>query len=234
VTFAEGEQCRVVPAPAYQRSVMAVASYLQPPALTRSRVGHFFVPFTPEGATEEQITQRLRTNARAQLPTIAVHETYPGHHWQLSWAAEASPAVRSVHRSAFFAEGWALYAEAMMREQGYFTDPAHELAHLDARIFRAARMVVDTALHCGDMDPAQAEDYMATHASLSPGTTTAEVDRYCAWPTQAVSYLTGCLEIERLRTQWPGELKEFHDVLAGSGCLPLGLARKWLLSRQVA
>ena len=231
VTFAEGEQCRVVPAPAYQRSIMAVASYLQPPALTRSRLGHFFVPYTPDGATEEQVTQRLRTNARAQLPTIAVHETYPGHHWQLSWAAEASDkgaAVRSVHRSAFFAEGWALYAEGMMREQGYFTDPAHELAHLEARIFRAARMVVDTELHCGDMDQSQAEQFMATRASLSPATAKAEVDRYCAWPTQAPSYLTGCLEIEQLRTEWPGQLRDFHDTLAGSGCLPLGLARRAL------
>jgi uncharacterized protein (DUF885 family) len=228
VTFAEGEQCRVVPAPAYQRSIMAVASYLQPPALTRSRLGHFFVPYTPDGATEEQITQRLRTNARAQLPTIAVHETYPGHHWQLSWAAQASPAVRAVHRSAFFAEGWALYAEGMMREQGYFADPAHELAHLDARIFRAARMVVDTALHCAEMDERQAEQFMATHASLSTETTKAEVDRYCAWPTQAPSYLTGCLEIEQLRIQWPGQLRDFHDTLAGSGCLPLGLAKRAL------
>jgi len=228
VTFADGERCRVVPAPAYQRPIMAVASYLQPPALTRSRLGHFFVPYTPDGATEEQLNQRLRTNARAQLPTIAVHETYPGHHWQLSWAAQTSPAVRAVHRSSYFAEGWALYAEGMMREQGYFTDPAHELAHLDARIFRAARMVVDTALHCGDMDAAQAEEFMASHASLSRGTTKAEVDRYCAWPTQAPSYLTGCLEIERLRAQWPGPLREFHDTLAGSGCLPLGLARRAL------
>jgi uncharacterized protein (DUF885 family) len=226
VTFAEGEQCRVVPAPAYQRPIMAVASYLQPPPLTRSRIGHFFVPYTPDGVTEEQITQRLRTNCRAQLPTIAVHEAYPGHHWQLSWAAGTAPAVRAVHRSSYFAEGWALYAEGMMREQGYFTDPAHELAHLDARIFRAARMMVDTALHCGDMDPAQAEEFMVTRASLSPGAAKAEVDRYCAWPTQAPSYLTGCLEIEQLHAQWPGELRDFHDTLAGSGCLPLGLARR--------
>jgi uncharacterized protein (DUF885 family) len=232
VTFADGEQCRVVPAPAYQRPIMAVASYLHPPALTRSRLGHFFVPYTPDGATEEQVTQRLRTNARAQLPTIAVHETYPGHHWQLSWAAQASPAVRAVHRSSYFAEGWALYAEGMMREQGYFTVPAHELAHLDARIFRAARMVVDTALHCGDMDEAHAEDFMVTRASLSPATAKAEIDRYCAWPTQAPSYLTGCLEIEQLRAQWPGQLREFHDTLAGSGCLPLGLARRALAGKS--
>ncbi|MGH3963960.1 MAG: DUF885 domain-containing protein [Pseudonocardiaceae bacterium] len=228
VTFAEGEQCRVVPAPAYQRPILAVASYLQPPALTRSRTGHFFVPFTPDGATDEEITQRLRSNARAQLPTISVHEAYPGHHWQLSWSADRSPAVRAVHRSSYFAEGWALYAEGMMRQQGYFTDPAHELAHLEARIFRAARIVVDTALHCQDMDPEQAQDFMTTRASLSPDTAKAEVDRYCAWPTQAPSYLTGCLEIERMRAQWSGDLRGFHDTLAGSGCLPLGLARRAL------
>ncbi|MGH4007241.1 MAG: DUF885 domain-containing protein, partial [Pseudonocardiaceae bacterium] len=228
VTFAEGEQCRVVPAPAYQRPILAVASYLQPPALARSRTGHFFVPFTPDGATDEEITERLRTNSRAQLPTISVHETYPGHHWQLSWSADRSPAVRAVHRSSYFAEGWALYAEGMMRQQGYFTDPAHELAHLEARIFRAARIVVDTALHCQDMDPAQAEEFMTTRASLSPGTAKAEIDRYCAWPTQAPSYLTGCLEIEDMRAQWTGDLRGFHDTLGGSGCLPLGLARRAL------
>ncbi len=230
VTFAEGEQCRVVPAPPFQRSILAVASYLQPPALTRSRTGHFFVPYTPAGATEEDIAQRLRTNARAQLPTISVHEAYPGHHWQLSWSADRSPAVRAVHRSSYFAEGWALYAEGMMREHGYYADPAHELAHLDFRIFRAARIVVDTALHCKDVDPAQAEEFMATRASLSPGTAKAEVDRYCAWPTQAPSYLTGCLEIEHMRGQWTRSLREFHDTLAGSGCLPLGLAQRALVS----
>lgn len=229
VSFAEGEQCRVVPAPPYQRPLLAVASYLQPPGLTDSRTGHFFVPYTPDGATGEEITQRLRTNARAQLPTISVHEAYPGHHWHLSWTAGRSSAVRAVHRSSYFVEGWALYAEAMMREQGYFADPAHELAHLDARILRAARMVVDTALHCGEMQPDEATEFMATNASLTRNTAAAEVDRYCAWPTQAPSYLTGCQEIERLRAEWTaaghGGLREFHDTLAASGCLPLGLAR---------
>lgn len=229
VSFADGEQCRVVPAPPYQRPLLAVASYLQPPGLTSSRTGHFFVPYTPDGASDEEITQRLRTNARAQLPTISVHEAYPGHHWHLSWAAGRSSAVRAVHRSSYFVEGWALYAEGMMRDQGYFTDPAHELAHLDARILRAARMVVDTALHCGEMQPDEATRFMTDNASLTPNTAAAEVDRYCAWPTQAPSYLTGCLEIEQMRAESTaaghGGLRDFHDTLAASGALPLGLAR---------
>lgn len=126
-------------------------------------------------------------------------------------------------------EGWALYVEKVMHEQGYFDTPETELAHLDCRIWRAARIVVDTALHCDDMTPEQAEEFLTTKASLSPGTAAGEVSRYCAWPTQAPSYLTGALEIERIRADYAGDLRTFHDTIAGSGGLPLGLARKAVL-----
>jgi uncharacterized protein (DUF885 family) len=230
VTFADGEECRVVPSPAFQRPVLSVASYLSPAPLSSGRVGHFFVPYTPEGFTPDQVRQRLRTNARAQLATIAVHEAYPGHHWHLSWLAGSPRTVRKIFRSSYFSEGWALYSEKLLREQGYFTDPRQELAHVEARLFRAARIVVDTALHCGDMTPEQAEEFMSTKASLTPGTAAGEVTRYCAWPTQAPSYLTGALEIDRIRADYlaagRGDLRAFHDTIAGSGALPLGLARR--------
>ncbi len=229
VTFAEGEQCRVVPSPEFQRPILAVASYMSPPPLTASRVGHFFVPYTPEGFTEEQVQQRLATNSRAQIPTISVHEAYPGHHWHLSWSANSDRTLRKVHRTPYFSEGWALYVETVMRDEGYFTDPRHELAHVEARAFRAARIIVDTALHCGDMTVEQAEAFMVEKSALSEGTAKGEVSRYCAWPTQAPSYLTGCLEIERIRDEYLarglGSRREFHDTIAGSGSLPLGLAR---------
>jgi uncharacterized protein (DUF885 family) len=235
VTFAEGEECRVVPSPEFQRPILAVASYMSPPPLTASRVGHFFVPFTPEGFTEEQVRQRLATNSRAQIPTISVHEAYPGHHWHLSWSANSARTLRKVHRTPYFSEGWALYVETVMRDEGYFSDPRHELAHVEARAFRAARMIVDTALHCGEMTAEQAEAFMTEKSALSPGTAKGEVSRYCAWPTQAPSYLTGCLEIERIRADYTaaglGGLREFHDTIAGSGSLPLGLARAAALGR---
>ncbi|GAA3119756.1 DUF885 domain-containing protein [Streptosporangium carneum] len=230
VTFAEGEECRVVPSPEFQRPILSVASYMQPPPLSPSRIGHFFVPFTPDSFTEEQVRQRLRTNARAQMPSIAVHEAYPGHHWHLSWVAGSPRRVRKLFRTPYFVEGWGLYVEKVMREQGYFTTPAQELAHLDFRLFRAARIVVDTSLHCGDMSVEEAEEFMTTRSSLTPGTSKGEVNRYCAWPTQAPSYLTGALEIDRIRDDYlaagRGDLRAFHDTLAGSGGLPLGLARK--------
>ncbi len=238
VTFAEGEECRVVPSPEFQRPILAVASYMQPPPLSTSRIGHFFVPFTPDSFTEEQVRQRLRTNARAQMPSIAVHEAYPGHHWHLSWMAGSPRRARKLFRTPYFVEGWGLYVEKVMREQGYFTTPAQELAHLDFRLFRAARIIVDTSLHCGEMSIEEAEEFMTTKSSLTPGTAKGEVNRYCAWPTQAPSYLTGALEIDRIRDDYlaagRGDLRAFHDTLAGSGGLPLGLARKVVLEGPVA
>jgi uncharacterized protein (DUF885 family) len=231
VTFPEGEECRVVPSPTFQRPVLSVASYMSPPPLTDQRTGHFFVPFPPDGFTPEQTSQRLRGNSRSQLATIAVHEAYPGHHWHLSWLAAQDRPVRKVFRTPYFSEGWALYTEKLLREHGYFTDRAQELAHVEARLFRAARMIVDTALHCGDMSIEEAEVFMTTKASLTPGTATGEVSRYCAWPTQAPSYLTGALEIDRIRAEYTGSLREFHDTIAGSGALPLGLARRVALGR---
>ncbi|MEV4750817.1 DUF885 domain-containing protein [Streptosporangium sp. NPDC049248] len=231
VTFAEGEECLVVPSPEFQRPILAVASYMPPPPLSTSRIGHFFVPFTPSSFTGEQVRQRLRTNARAQMPSIAVHEAYPGHHWHLSWMAGNPRRARRLFRTPYFTEGWGLYVEKLMHEQGYFTTPAQELAHLDFRLFRAARIIVDTSLHCGDMTIEQAEEFMTTRSSLTPGTAKGEVNRYCAWPTQAPSYLTGALEIDRIRDDYlaagRGDLRAFHDALAGSGGgLPLGLARR--------
>ncbi|WP_433353822.1 DUF885 domain-containing protein [Microtetraspora malaysiensis] len=229
VTFPEGEECLVLPSPEFQRPILAVASYLAPPPLSASRSGVFYVPFTPQDFTPEQVRQRLRTNCRAQMPSIAVHEAYPGHHWHLGWMAGNPRKVRKIFRTPYFTEGWALYVEGMLHEQGYFDTPATELAHLDCRIFRAARMVVDTALHCGDMTIEEAETFMATKASLSPGTAKGEVNRYCAWPTQAPSYLTGALEIRRIRDDYAGDLRKFHDQIAGNGGLPLGLARRTVI-----
>ena len=233
VTFAEGEQCRVVPSPPFQRPVLAVASYVNPPAFRGGRVGHFFVPFPPDDASPDEVQKRLATNSYHSIPTIAVHEAYPGHHWHLAWSQAQPRPLRKVVGTAYFVEGWALYAEAMLREQGFFTDPRQELCQLDARLFRAARIVVDTSLHLGEMTVDEAVVFMTEHTSLTLPTAKAEVARYCALPTQAASYLTGALEIARIRERWTadarGTLREFHDAIGGSGRLPLALAERAVL-----
>lgn len=230
VSMPEGEECKVVPSPPFQRPILAVASYGSPPAFKPSRTGHFFVPFPPDGASADDIRKRLETNSRHSIPDISVHEAYPGHHWHLVTAQQNPRPIRKVIGTSYFTEGWGLYAERLMREQGFFTDPRHELCQLDARIFRAARIVVDTSLHMGDMGFEEAVEFMSTKASLSEPTARAEVGRYCTWPTQASSYLTGALEIERIRLRYlvsgRGDLRAFNDTIARSGMLPIRLAEQ--------
>ena len=230
VSFPEGEHCVVEPSPHFQRPVLAVASYSRPPAFTTSRVGHFFVPYPPEGSSPEDVQRRLVTNARHAIPVIAAHEAYPGHHWHLSTVAGNPRPARKVLGTSYFSEGWGLYSENLMREQGFYSDARQELCQLDMRLFRAARIIVDTALHLGDMEPDQAVSFLEEKAGLSEPVARAEVMRYCAWPTQASSYLTGCLEIERIRERYlaegRGDLRSFHDTVAFSGALPLELAER--------
>ena len=230
VTMPDGETCTVDPSPVFMRSVLAVAFYIAPPALAAGPpTGHFFVPFPPDGVSPEAVVDRLQSNARFSIPTTAVHEAYPGHHWHFAHLAATQPRpLRSVFRTPYFTEGWGLFAEQVMREAGFFADPRHELGQVQARLFRAARMVVDPGLHLGELTVDEASELMATKTSLSPETARAEVARYCAWPTQAPAYLTGALEIGRMAAAWTGDRRVFHDRLAGSGGLPIAVAERLL------
>lgn len=233
VSFPDGESCTVEPSPPFQRPVLAVASYFQPPATRPSLAGRFNVPYPPEGTSDAELAERLADNSFPSMPTTSVHEAYPGHHWHFAWMQASAGLLRRLQTTPYFVEGWGLYTEVMMREQGFYTEPGQELCHLDARIFRAARIVADTSLHAGDMTFDEAVDYMHANTGLTRATARAEVMRYCAWPTQAASYLTGSLEIERMRDRWLAEgrgLRDFHDRLAGSGALPIALAERALFA----
>ncbi len=238
VSFPPGEECAVVPSPPFQRPVLAVASYMQPPPFSDKMKGHFFVPFPPDGASEDEIQKRLASNSYPGIPTTAVHEAYPGHHWHLVMMKSNPSRLRQVYRTPYFSEGWALYAERMMREQGFFTDLRHEMNQYEATIFRAARIVVDTSLHMGEMTWDEAVTFMTTRTGLTEPTAKAEVTRYCAWPTQASSYLTGCLEIVRIREAFfarrgasdTDALRAFHDGITSSGGLPIALAERAVMA----
>src|SRR5262249_16959510 len=174
VTFPSGEECLVEPSPLYQRPVLAVASYTSPPPFSNSMRGHFFVPFPPDGAPEQEIQQRLENNSYASIPTTAVHEAYPGHHWHLVTIKQSGSAVRRTLRTPYFTEGWGLYAEQVMREQGFFTDPRQVMCQYEATLFRAARIIVDTSLHIGEMSFDEAVEFMHYRANLPPPTAKAE------------------------------------------------------------
>lgn len=234
VTLPPGERCTVEPSPHYQRPIQAVASYNQPPAFSDSLHGHFFVPYPPDGTPPEEVQKRLEGNCSAGIPTTAVHEAYPGHHWHLVMAKQNPSDIRRTHFTSYFAEGWGLYAERVMREQGFFTDPRHLLFQYEATLFRAARIVVDTSLHTKEMTFDQAVDFMVKNGNLTPPNAKAEVGRYCSWPTQASSYLTGMLEIIDIRTRWLAKrgsadrnaLRAFHDAITSTGSIPTSLAER--------
>ena len=240
VSFPPGEECTVEPSPPFQRPVLAVASYQDPPPFSSSMHGHFFVPFPPDEASEEEIAKRLESNSYPSIPSTAVHEAYPGHHWHLVMAKLNPSAVRQVFGTSYFAEGWALYAERMMRENGFYHDLRHVMFQYEAALFRAARIVVDTSLHLGEMTHAEAVGFMLANSSMTEPTAIAEVTRYCSWPTKASSYLTGCLEILRIRDQFLAArgtsiadfdaLRDFHDAITGAGTLPIALAERAVMA----
>ncbi|HEV2249904.1 MAG TPA: DUF885 domain-containing protein [Candidatus Limnocylindria bacterium] len=236
VTLPPGERCTVEPSPPFQRPILAVASYNRPPAFSDSLAGHFFVPYPPDNTPAEEIQRRLEGNCSAGIPTTAVHEAYPGHHWHLVMAHFNPSKLRQVFNTPYFSEGWALYAERVMREQGFFADPKHLLYQYEATIFRAARVIVDTSLHLGEMSFDEAVTFMVEKGNLTEPNAKAEVGRYCSWPTQASAYLTGMLEIVDVRTRWLARkgrsdvaaLREFHDTLTASGAMPTSLAERAL------
>lgn len=244
VTLPDAERCLVEPSPLFQRPVLGVASYMAPPAFSDSLTGHFFVPFAPDGTSEEDIDKRLSSNSHASIPSVSVHEAYPGHHWHLVMRRLHASRLRKVFSTPYFNEGWALYAERLMRERGFFDDPVVQLNQLESSIFRALRIVVDTSLHMGELGFDDAVGQLHTRLAMSEPTARAEIGRYCAWPTQASSYLTGCLGILDIRERWlaarglggvaiadldPGVLREFHDRIASAGSLPIGLVERVML-----
>jgi uncharacterized protein (DUF885 family) len=236
VSFPPGEECSVEPSAPFQRPVLAVASYVAPPSFADTLHGHFFVPYPPDGASEEEIAKRLASNCYPTIPTTSVHEAYPGHHWHLVMAKANPSHLRQWFGTSYFAEGWALYAERMMRENGFYDDLRHVMFQYEATLFRAARIVVDTSLHMGEMTHAEAVAFLMANTSLTEPTAVAEVTRYCSWPTQASSYLTGCLEILRIRDRFleargtdasdVAALRDFHDAITSSGTLPIALAER--------
>src|SRR4029079_13416389 len=119
-----------------------------------------------DGTSEAEIQSRLSNNSYGSIPTTAVHETYPGHHWHLGMRAGNRSNVRRVYSTPYFSEGWALYAERVMRERGFFEDPVQELHHLNASLFRAAPIIADTSLHLGEMTFDEAVTYMMDTAAM--------------------------------------------------------------------
>ncbi|MEA3058973.1 MAG: hypothetical protein QOE50_385, partial [Sphingomonadales bacterium] len=178
--------------------------------------------------------------------TLFLHEGEPGHHFQISLAQEnkALPNFMRFGGNTAYVEGWALYAETLGYDMGFYKDPYQRFGTLNDEMLRAMRLVVDTGLHAKGWTRDQSIAYMLSHSGESRTDATAEVERYIAIPSQAVAYKIGSLTIQRLRDKAKAalgpkfDIREFHAQLLDSGALPLAILEakidRWIASKQAS
>lgn len=165
---------------------------------------------------------------------IAYHEGIPGHHLQISISQELTgiPEFRKEGGYTAYVEGWGLYAEHLGKDAGFYQDPLSDYGRLQADIWRAIRLVVDTGVHSKGWTRQQMVDYFHEHSAVDEPSVQAEVDRYIAWPAQALAYKSGQLKILELRERAKQKLgakfdiRNFHDEVLDSGALPLDILEK--------
>ena len=173
----------------------------------------------------------LPSRTTSGMTTLYLHEGAPGHHFQISLAQEneALPAFMRYGGNTAYVEGWALYAETLGYDMGFFKDPYQRFGTLSDEMLRAMRLVVDTGLHAKGWGRDQAIDYMLANSDMGRTDATAEVERYIAIPSQALAYKIGALTIQRLRARAQAalgtkfDMRAFHDQILGTGALPLAV-----------
>jgi len=192
--------------------------YYTPPAVDGSRPGMFYA-------------QNEGLQPRFSMPTLAYHEAIPGHHFQIAIAQQLDlPSFRRASDFLAYVEGWALYAERLASELGLYGDDLYgELGRLQAEAWRAARLIVDTGIHSRQWTFDQAVDFMVENTGKSEYAMQGEVSRYISIPGQATAYYIGYTKILEVRQRAMDELgdqfdlKEFHNLLLGSGAMPLDM-----------
>lgn len=220
--------------PEFLEATAALGSYQQP-SLDGTRPGVFYVKL-----------RDMRELPRFTMRTLAYHEAVPGHHFQVALAQELEdvPTFRRIIQFTAYDEGWALYAEQLAAEIGLQANPADDLGRLQAEMFRAVRLVVDTGIHRMRWTRERAIDYMIEKTGQADGDVIAEIERYFVMPAQALAYKIGMIRIlelrERARTRL-GErfsLSAFHDLVLTRGSVPMDVLEaevdRWILSGGAA
>ncbi|HMD18497.1 MAG TPA: DUF885 domain-containing protein [Terriglobales bacterium] len=217
------------------------------PAFQAAAATHY-VTGTPDGKRPGRVVVATSDFAHRSLvdnEAIAYHEGIPGHHLQLSvqQQLEGLPKFR-LHGLGFnaYIEGWALYAEELGKEVGFYQDPVSDYGRLSSELFRAVRLVVDTGIHSKGWTRDQVVDFFRKSGAIDEPSIQSETDRYIAWPAQALSYKLGQLKIRELRERAKKELgpkfdiRKFHDEMLDGGTLPLDLLEartdKWIAQQN--
>ena len=225
-------QLEVMPVPAYIEKDQA-AAYYERGSLDGKRPGRVF-----------ENTYDFQNRSLADVEAVAYHEGLPGHHLQISIAQELTgvPEFRKEQHYTAYVEGWGLYAERLGKDVGFYQDPYSDYGRLEADIWRAIRLVVDTGVHSQHWTRQQMVDYFHAHSNIDEADVQAEVDRYIAWPAQALGYKMGQLKILELRDRAKKELgpkfdiRAFHDEVLDSGALPLDVLEQrvdaWIAAQK--
>ena len=217
------------------------------PAFQPGAASHY-VPGTPDGKRPGRVVVATSNFAERSLiddEAVAYHEGVPGHHMQLSVQQQLSglPKFR-LHGLGFnaYTEGWALYAEQLGKEVGFYQDPVSDYGRLSSELFRAVRLVVDTGIHSKGWTRDQVVDFFRKSGAVDEPTIQSETDRYIAWPAQALSYKLGQLKFRELRDRAQRELgrkfdiRTFHDEMLDGGTLPLDMLEartdKWIAQQK--
>jgi len=231
-TLPAGERLHVVETPPFQRTVTPFAAYVAPAAFEDAHDAFFWVTSPVAGAPPEVRERMLQDHLRPGIPATVVHETYPGHHLQLSVATRIASKVRRFFVTPVLIEGWAFYCEEMMAEQSYYQDPRSQVLQLKDQLWRACRVVIDVGLHTRGMKADRAADMLHDIARLESPSARAEVLRYTRTPTQPMSYAVGKQAIldlrEQMRTRLGAkfDLRAFHDELLSFGSIPIARIRE--------
>jgi len=214
--------CEVIVMPAHEEKHSTIAYYREP-AADGSRPGRYYIN-----------THAPETRPRYEAETLAFHESVPGHHLQIAIAQELEhvPAFRRFLGSTAYTEGWGLYTERLSEEMGLLSGDLDRFGVLSFDAWRASRLVVDTGIHVLDWTRQQAIDFMTAHTALGLNNVANEVDRYIAYPGQALAYKLGQVELLQLRAEARErqgdrfDIRRFHDVVLGEGALPLPALRQ--------
>jgi uncharacterized protein (DUF885 family) len=203
-----------------------------PDYIAKDQAPAYYIPGAPDGSRPGRVYINLynfQDRSLANVEVVSYHEGIPGHHLQFSIAQELTglPEFRKNSSYNAYAEGWALYSERLGKEIGFYQDPYSDYGRLEADMWRAIRLVVDTGVHSQHWTRQQMVDYFHEHSAIDETTVQSEVDRYVAWPGQALGYKMGQLKILELRKRAQTalgpkfNLKAFHDEVVDSGALPL-------------
>jgi uncharacterized protein (DUF885 family) len=229
VSIPEDERIDVIPTPEYLRRVLPFAAYFEPAAFDPDPKGIYVVTPSVDGGPGA-----MREHNLASISNTSIHEAYPGHHLQLDVARRHPSLTRLLTVAPEFVEGWGMYSELMMREQGFDADARFRLVmHTDA-IWRACRIILDVRMHRGEIDVEGATDFLVEQTSFERPNAHAEVQWYTYRPTYPLSYLLGRTLLLGLRADEQRRLgdrfslKAFHDTLLRNGSLPISFHRRLL------